>query len=421
MPLGLYISVPFCKQKCTFCNFASGVFPREKMQAYVDRVCDDMAQAEKLAKENLGRLDGREVDTIYLGGGTPTVLEPEQLKQLFAAARRHFTVTADAEITVECAPGTLEEPMLEALVACGVNRVSLGVQSFVAQEAAAVGRTHTPESVAADIARLRAAGIHNINVDLVAGLPHQTEDSWETSLEAVIASGVPHVSVYILEVDDESRLGMEIIAGGKRYHAHHAPNEEIVADLYERACERLNAAGIKQYEISNFARENSESKHNLKYWERKPYFGFGLDASSMLWGHQEHAPLVATRFSTPSDLDAYLAWDRIAGSELISPISALEEEFFLGLRLNRGIDLKDVLSRFNAEDFDVNDKVDDLLEAGLVELYRGILRLTPKGRLLSNEVFERFISIGTEDDLRDILGLDPDQPLPVPTSPKSVQ
>jgi oxygen-independent coproporphyrinogen-3 oxidase len=421
MPLGLYISVPFCKQKCTFCNFASGVFPREKMQSYVDRVCDDMAHADEIADYALGRLDDRHVDSVYLGGGTPTVLAPEQLCQLFDAARKNFAVQPDAEITVECAPGTLDDKMLQTLVACGVNRVSLGVQSFVECEAHAVGRKHNRDLVADEITRLRQHGIHDINVDLIAGLPHQTRESWDQSLDEVISLRVPHVSVYIFEVDDESRLGLEIIQGGKRYYAKNTPGDELVAELYGRACARLNAAGIKQYEISNFARAGHESTHNLKYWERKPYFGFGLDASSMLWAHPDHAPLVATRFSTPCDLDEYLAWGRESANELISPISALEEEFFLGLRLTRGIDIKDVLSRFKAEVFDVDSKVHDLLEAGLVELYLGMLRLTPKGRLLSNEVFERFVSIGSEEDLRDILGLDPDQPLPVIESLKRVQ
>jgi oxygen-independent coproporphyrinogen-3 oxidase len=391
------------------------------MQAYVDRVCADIAAADPIAEYALGRIDSREVDSIYLGGGTPTVLEPTQLRQLFAGARKQFQVLADAEITVECAPGTLTEEMLDTLLACGVNRISLGVQSFVDCEAHSVGRKHTRAIVLDEVARLRARGITDINVDLIAGLPHQTPASWEQSLDEVIALGVPHVSVYILEVDDESRLGMEMMQGGKRFHAGSTPSEDVVADLYERACVRLRHAGIEQYEISNFAHPGRESRHNLKYWERQPYFGFGLDASSMLWADPEHAPLVATRFSTPSDLDEYLTWDRESGNELISPTSALEEEFFLGLRLNRGIDLKNVLSRFKAEDFDVDHKVLDLLEAELVELHRGILRLTAKGRLFSNEVFERFISIGTEDDLRDILGLDPDAPLPQIDTMKRVQ
>ena len=421
MPLGLYISVPFCKQKCTFCNFASGVFPRAKMQAYVERVCADMALADSIAEGACGKLDDRHVDSVYLGGGTPTVLDPAQLRQLFEGARQHFQLAADAEITVECAPGTLTEEMLDTLIASGVNRISLGVQSFVDCEAHSVGRKHTRAIVLDEVARLRARGITHINIDLIAGLPHQTPKSWEQSLEEVIALGVPHVSVYILEVDDESRLGEEIIHRGLKFHAGSVPSEDVVAGLYDRACERLDAAGIHQYEISNFARAGCESKHNLKYWERQPYFGFGLDASSMLWAHPDRRPLVAVRFSTPWELDRYLDWDREVGSELISPVSALEEEFFLGLRLNRGIDLKDVLSRFKAEDFDVDHNVHDLLEAGLVELLHGTLRLTPRGRLLSNEVFERFISIGNEDDLRGILGLDPDAPLPQVDAMKRVQ
>jgi oxygen-independent coproporphyrinogen-3 oxidase len=421
MPLGLYLSVPFCKQKCTFCNFASAVFPRSKMQAYVDRVCADMAAAEAIAESALGQIDSREVNSMYLGGGTPTVLESAQLRQLFHGARRHFQLSSDAEVTVECAPGTLSEEMLETLVACGVNRVSLGVQSFVDCEAHAVGRKHTRAMVLDEVARLRGRGIENISVDLIAGLPHQTAASWEQSLDEVIALGVPHVSVYILEVDDESRLGEEIMHGGKRFHAGTTPSEDRVAEFYERACTKLGAAGIAQYEISNFARPGWESRHNLKYWERQPYFGFGLDASSMLWARPGHSPMVATRFSTPSDLDEYLVWDKKSENELISPLSALEEEFFLGLRLNRGIHLSDVLSRFKAEDFDLDRKVHDLFAAGLVELDRGILRLTSKGRLLSNEVFERFISIGSEDEFRDILGLDPDAPPPLIDTMKRIQ
>ena len=197
MPLGLYFSVPFCKQKCTFCNFASGVFSAAKTQAYVDRVCDDLARANVTAVQVGGRLEGV-VNTVYLGGGTPTVLAPSQIAQLFATIRKQFQVGADAEITVECAPGSLSDEMLATLIACGVNRVSLGVQSFVDRESRSVGRTHTREIVLADIERLRRSGITNVSVDLIAGLPHQTKESWERSLDDVIALGVPHVSVYIL-------------------------------------------------------------------------------------------------------------------------------------------------------------------------------------------------------------------------------
>src|SRR6202050_1494968 len=280
MPLGIYISVPFCRTKCSYCNFASDVFSRAVCDRYVDRVCSDIASAPQIATEMGGQLE-REVDSIYLGGGTPTVLEAAQLERIFSQVRSQFDLQVDAELTVECAPGTLTAAMVESLLRCGVNRVSLGVQSFVDQEAAAVGRPHKRATVLEDVARLRAAGITNINVDLIAGLPHQTAESWEFSLAEAIATGAPHVSVYMLEVDEDSRLGREVLAGGTRYHAQFVPEEEAVADFYGAACERLASAGIMQYEISNFARAGFESRHNLKYWTRLPYFGFWVDADSM--------------------------------------------------------------------------------------------------------------------------------------------
>ena len=380
MPLGLYISVPFCKQKCTFCNFASGVFSAAKTQAYVDRVCDDLARANVTAVQVGGRLEGV-VNTVYLGGGTPTVLAPSQIAQLFATIRKQFQVGADAEITVECAPGSLSDEMLATLIACGVNRVSLGVQSFVDRESRSVGRTHTREIVLADIERLRRSGITNVSVDLIAGLPHQTKESWERSLDDVIALGVPHVSVYILEVDEDSRLGRELIAGGQRYHAHDVPNEELAADMYERACDRLNAAGIRQYEISNFAKAGYESKHNLKYWLRESYLGFGVDASSML--ASEAGEQFAVRFTTTDDLDPFIAGAPLADVQNVDGQQTREEEMFLGLRLNRGV----------LVDTSTGPVIDELLSEGLLERCEDRVRLTARGRLLSNDVFARFIGV----------------------------
>src|SRR5579862_1133752 len=281
VPLGIYISVPFCRTKCSYCNFASDVFSRTLFERYVDRVCADISNARSTALEMGGYFEN-EVDSIYLGGGTPTVLDSLQLKRMFNAVRTEFSIRPDAEITVECAPGTLTPGALETLLECGVNRVSLGVQSFVDEEARAVGRIHKRSVVLEDIARLRADGVTNINIDLIAGLPHQTAESWKESLAQAVTAGAPHVSVYMLEVDDESRLGRELIAGGTRYHAHFVPDEDAVADFYAMACESLDASGIPQYEISNFARPGFESKHNLKYWTRQPYLGFGVDAHSML-------------------------------------------------------------------------------------------------------------------------------------------
>jgi oxygen-independent coproporphyrinogen-3 oxidase len=385
--LGIYVSVPFCRTKCSYCNFASDVFSRTVFERYVDRVCLEIANARSTAKDMGGLIEG-DVESLYLGGGTPTVLEPAQLKRIFDAVRAEFSVQDGAEITVECAPGTLSPTVLEALRQCGVNRVSLGVQSFVDAEAAAVGRLHKSATVIEDIARLRAAGIANINIDLIAGLPHQTAISWQESLQKTIASGVPHVSVYMLEVDDESRLGRELIAGGTRYHAHFVPNEDAVADFYLAACGCLESAGIAQYEISNFARADFQSLHNLKYWTRQPYLGFGVDAHSMLRAADEREE--AVRFATADVLDKYVSGEALQRTE-VSRSAALEEHFFLGLRLNRGIELRSLADKFPALE-NLQPTIAELVEAGLLHREGNFISLTPRGRLLSNEVFQAFLA-----------------------------
>jgi oxygen-independent coproporphyrinogen III oxidase len=389
MPLGLYISVPFCKTKCSYCNFASDVFSRTVFESYVSGVCAEIEQAAQTAHQMGASLE-RTVDTIYFGGGTPTLLNVTQLESIFVTIRQNFSVSDGSEITVECAPGTVTDPVLDSLRHCGVNRVSLGVQSFDNTEAASVGRLHKCTTVIDDIARLRGAGISNINVDLIAGLPHQTPKSWEESLHQLISLDVPHASIYMLEVDDESRLGRELIAGGQKYHAHFVPDEDLTADMYEIAGERLNAAGIRQYEISNFARLGCESTHNLKYWTRQPYLGFGVDAHSMLHSTVAGA---AVRFSNPDSLEKYIS----GASKARTPVSsedALQEAFFLGLRVNRGVDLRLLEYEFGENQVGAYDKtISELMDAGLVERESATIRLTAKGRMLSNEVFERFISI----------------------------
>jgi oxygen-independent coproporphyrinogen-3 oxidase len=412
--LGIYISVPFCRTKCSYCNFASDVFSRAVFERYVDRVCADIANAPQIAQEMGGQIDrgqiDYEVDSIYLGGGTPTVLDAEQLQRIFAAVRSQFQVRPDAEVTVECAPGTLAADVLEGLLRCGVNRVSLGVQSFVDAEAAAVGRLHKRSTVLEDIARLRAAGITNINIDLIAGLPHQTAETWQQSLDETLATEAAHASVYMLEVDEDSRLGREVMAGGTRYHAHFVPDDEATADFYLAACEQLEAVGIAQYEISNFARPGLESQHNLKYWTRQPYLGFGVDAHSMLAstleGHDlSHADetqngdrcgrgVEAVRFSTADTLEKYVAGSPLL-TTLVSREAALEESFFLGLRLNRGVNLQRIAARFGSKALEkLEPAIAELVFDGLLEKEQSAdsIRLTPRGRLLSNEVFQAFLA-----------------------------
>ena len=240
-------------------------------------------------------------------------------------------------------------------------------------------------------ARLRGAGIPNINVDLIAGLPHQTAESWEFSLAEAIASGVPHVSVYMLEVDEDSRLGRELMAGGTRYHAHFVPDEGAVADFYATACEKLEAAGIHQYEISNFSRQDKRSRHNLKYWARQPYLGFGVDAHSFLSSSDESG--TGVRFSMADSLDQYLAGTAPNRSE-VSREQAIEETFFLGLRLNRGVDLGELSALFGSDGVGLHlPSIHEAISDGLLVWTGDSISLTTRGRLLSNEVFERFISV----------------------------
>jgi oxygen-independent coproporphyrinogen-3 oxidase len=399
-PVGVYISVPFCKAKCTFCNFASGVFGAERMQLYVDRLCEEIRRAQAAAQDMAASLP-RAVDTVYFGGGTPSLLSAQQFRQIFQHLRGEFDLASDAEITLECAPGQLSDETLDELLQQGMNRISFGVQSFVDRETAAVGRLHTERQCEAELARVRAAGVDEINIDLIAGLPHQTAQSWRYSVEQAIASGVPHLSVYMLEVDDESRLGREMLEQGTRYGASSVPSDDDTADWYQQACIAFRAAGVQQYEISNFARSGHRSRHNLKYWQRQPYIGFGLDAHSML-----PAGAGAVRFANTSDLDEYLGNAAPTAFRLLESVSntaapefdvigrdeAFEESLFLGLRLNEGVDLNHLRNQFGTPMLDAAmPALLEVRDAGLLELHSDRMRLTPHGRLISNEVFNRLL------------------------------
>jgi oxygen-independent coproporphyrinogen-3 oxidase len=387
MPLGLYISVPFCRTKCSYCNFASGVTSRNIFDSYVLRLCAEINQSRETA-DHVGGINTGQIDSIYFGGGTPTLLDVAQLKMVFVTIRQNFDVMAGAEITVECAPGTLSPPVLDMLANCGVNRISLGVQSFVEIESASVGRLHKRATVIDDVMRLRSSGIQNINVDLIAGLPHQNRASWEQSLDDLISLATPHASIYMLEVDEDSRLGRELLAGGSRYHAHFVPDDDLTTDMYELACDRLNAAGLEQYEISNFARPARASKHNLKYWTRQPYLGFGVDAHSMLPSRAGGA----VRFSNPDVLEKYIS-GAPKEQTFVSRERALEEAFFLRLRLARGVDWESLAEEFGGGALSVyGERIKELCGQGLLAEHAGAIQLTRRGRLLSNEVFEQFIS-----------------------------
>ncbi len=386
--LGLYLSVPFCKAKCSFCNFASDAYPPARMAAYVDRLCAEIENSRAVAVARGLHLPAR-VDSVFLGGGTPSLLEPEQMRRVFTTLRQHFDVAADAEITVEAAPGQLSDDMLSALLQSGVNRISLGVQSFVDAESRAVGRTHTAASCMAELDRLRSAGVRDLNVDLIAGLPHQTRESWASSLQQAIDSGVDHVSVYMLEVDEDSRLGRELIGPGVRYGANATPSDALVAELYTQACDALNAAGLEQYEISNFARAGHRSRHNCKYWTRAPYLGFGLDAHSMLLD----ANGLATRFANGDELDAYFAGGEAAEPEQVDELAAWEETVFLGLRLVEGLSLPALRAEYPREWVEQLVSTAHALAAdGLMNVTADHIALTAQGRIVSSSIFGELLA-----------------------------
>jgi len=398
--LGLYLSIPFCRSKCTYCNFASGVYPASDHERYINRLIEDIAAAPAWAAHN-GVEMPRRVDTVYLGGGTPSLLAPELIASLFAAMRAHFHFDPGAEITVECAPGQLADRALAAMAAAGVNRVSLGAQSFIDRESAVSGRLHTRATILEDIRRLREAGIQNLNVDLIAGLPGQTFASWQQSLQVLVDCGVPHASIYMLEVDEDSRLGREMLAHGARYHAGLVPTDDVIARMYSDAIETLAAAGLAQYEISNFCRPGIASRHNLRYWQRRPYLGLGLDASSML---REAVPAVGSagvgrvlRSTTTGHLKAFFDHPEPEETTWLSPQQQHEEAWFLGLRLNAGVGIAAVEAEFGsglvAPALAV---VARLQESGLVIQEGNSVRLTPQGQLLSNDVFQEFLELGDE-------------------------
>jgi oxygen-independent coproporphyrinogen-3 oxidase len=385
--LGIYISVPFCRAKCSYCNFASGVSTVSAHEQYVAQLCGEVRSARHRLSD---AAIPEQVDSIYLGGGTPSMLSPALLGELAQTLRQEFTILPGAEITVECAPGQLDEPCLEAMLALGVNRISFGVQSLVDREAAATGRYHTRAVVLQDLERVRAAGVRNLSIDLIAGVPHQTSASWQESLEVLAATGVEHASVYMLEIDQDSRLGRELLAGGFKYHAPAVPSEELTADLYEAAIAYLEDQGLRQYEISNFARGESSSRHNLKYWRRQPYLGFGLDAHSMV-----RTPAgSALRFNSTALLAEYLSGSPPQDLRRLDSTEELEEAWFLGLRLRAGVAWQDLTTEFGRDRAELfKPVVRELCGLALLTNENGVVSLTRRGALLSNEVFACFLGV----------------------------
>jgi len=385
MNIGIYIQVPFCQTKCTYCNFHTGVFSSALYGPYVDAVVREITEHDLLyylaggASETCRCAAKSLVDTVYIGGGTPSLLDPSALSRMLSAIRASFACTLE-EVTLEADPETITQQKAEAWRDAGINRISMGTQSFNDQELAAAGRLHRRADIYAADKALRAAGIRNISCDLIAGLPHQTEESWRHTVNELLELQPEHISIYMLEIDEGSRLGRESLAGGNRYSASAIPADDAIADFYELARERLASAGYDHYEISNWGKPGFRSQHNMKYWQRRPYFGIGAGA---------HSFDGAMRWANAHDPAAYassLAAGRLPIEQKVtlSTQQSLDEELFLGLRLLDGIDLNQLELRYNAR---LRGRVDELVHQGLLLISGNNLRLSPARIAISNEVF----------------------------------
>src|SRR5712692_3885532 len=381
--LGIYVQVPFCQTKCTYCNFYTGVVSPARFAPYAEAVCREIREHQafyRAAGVTLPKaLEDAVVDTVYFGGGTPSLLDPDHLQGMLDEIRETFLADF-AEVTLEADPETIEEGKAEAWARAGINRVSFGVQSFTDKELTAAGRMHRREDIYRAVPILREAGVRNISFDLIAGLPYQTKVSWRQSLEELTALAPEHASVYLLEVDEGSRLGNELLKGGARYSAGAVPSEDEMAEFYEMAQEALQAAGYHHYEISNWAKPGFESRHNLKYWRREAYLGFGAGAHSFS-GSQ--------RWANAHDAAEYVSavqGGRLPAEQLerLTSERALEEELFLGLRQLDGIDVARIERDYGVA---LGAKIQPLASAGLLKRDGNVLRLAPEKLSVSNEVF----------------------------------
>jgi len=375
-PLGLYVHVPFCEAKCTYCHFA--IDPRRPDAARQDRYV-----AALLAE--VSAAPPARADTLYFGGGTPSLLSGDRLARVVGAVRDRFALDADAEVTLEANPKDLDLDGYRGLREIGVDRLSLGVQSLDDTVLREMGRLHGAADAREAVERARRAGFRSTSVDLILGWPGETRERWRKSLEGVAALGPDHVSLYVLEVE-----GKTLLSHRSRRGQLTLPEDDLVADLYRATVERLDALGIRRYEISNFARPGHESRHNAKYWDDAPFLGFGMSAHSYLGGR---------RFWNLASYGEYVAafegsrpGGALAGERVLSPSERRQEALFTGLRRREGVSLEGFRERYGVEPIEEHGAaLRDCFEAGLLEVAAGALRLTDRGLLVSNEVFQRLV------------------------------
>ncbi len=374
---GVYVHIPFCRSKCDYCGFVSVPLDASRAERYLDAIVQEIATFTE------SEVNERRVDTIYFGGGTPSLMPVAHIAAIMEACRARFSLTRNCEISMEANPGTLAEEKVKGYQILGVNRVSLGAQSFSDPELAALGRVHTVSQIVESAAVLKAYGLTNLSLDLMLGIPGQNEGQWMDSLESAVALEPAHLSVYMLELDPKVPLYGSLQRGERS-----VPDDDLVADWYLRAIDFLASRGYRQYEISNFARPGCECRHNLKYWRREPVLAFGAAA---------HSFDGISRYANMASLDGYLRsveeeTSAVEWREEVEPFRELEEVLFLGLRLNCGLDWRDLRRKYGRDRLSAFEpSIKEMARAGLLEWFGSTIRLTRRGMLLSNEVFQNFV------------------------------
>jgi len=374
-PLGLYIHIPFCSAICNYCNFNRGLFDALQKARYVQALLSEITRAGEAGKVS--------ADTIYFGGGTPSLLEPAEVARIIDACREAFDVASGAEVTLEANPESVDEARLAAFRHAGVNRLSFGVQSFREEELRRLSRLHTVERATLAVTEARRAGFDNLSLDLMMWLPEQRLDQWLRSVDAAIALGPEHLSLYLLEVYPNAPLREDMA----RARWSQAPDDDA-ASMYMEAMERLDAAGLEQYEISNVAKPGRQSRHNLKYWTDGEWLGFGCGA------HSTRDGVRTKNVSATEDYLACIAGGLTAALEIrrMSGDERLGDALFTGLRLAEGLNLEAIRERYGVDVWQrYGAELADHVDAGLVRREGNRLRLTRQGMLLAHEVMAVFV------------------------------
>lgn len=383
MSPSLYVHIPFCLKRCIYCDFISGLYDPARADAYIEALKKEISNIPK----------EKTLSTLFIGGGTPTALTTDTLSGLIDHIFEHFSFTEDCEATIEANPGTVDTDKLKAVRSAGINRISIGVQSFHDDELSFLGRIHTSEEAEQAVRIAKDAGFDNIGIDLMYGIPGQSFESWRKTIEKAVSLKPKHISTYELTVEKGTLL-YDYITGHPSPGT--LPAEDKIIRMYDHTIDYLTSEGYLHYEISNFALPNYPSRHNLTYWDRGEYYGAGLGA---------HSFVNETRFHNTDNLDEYLDLisenkSPVKGSEPITGDMALSEAIFLGLRKTGGMNIEAISKRYNVNIITrFHKEIEDLRAAGLIEMnssdcsYETTLKLTRKGLVLSNEVFTTFIQL----------------------------